>query len=641
MLAICAASGGAAAEAPTDNPVATFYDGPEGYPAWTDRIHWSRVINMKTYAKGANDFEKFESARDELAAKGGGVLYYPAGTYDFSTAPMDGPKGRGLMLRSGVVIRGEAPGGKPKATTGKMALATKFRFGFRKRAGGSVPRDWAFVGLAPEKGKRLKDVNDVGVCWVHLDGGVIWFGPDLKWGRSWSAAGSWKSKKAQAAWKDRAPDGTHPWDPFCGAPPLAAGYVGAGSGRFVFGCVLTNAAAMNGMVDEGFGPDGFYMAKFTPRIGVYGSRVLVANNLLPRPDKCFLYKQTTRRTRSNPPYITNKTRTSTIMFDYGKTCGVDVNKDLLGMVHDNGRCGGYFEEGVVVIDNNVFNHGHKGFNLSGEWMTVRHNRNEREYLKEGRDVYGIGAGWELTLDGHLESSYGGTGNVSDNLSRAFDTAGWNVWVDHNWMTNTGSDPGNDGEAILAQLHGGTHILSWAVTRNTHVKGDGERGYFAGWHVDCLGMLIAWNDTPGFVGTVVRGNEIADFAVIANKAAGGIRPAQGPDVPLTSAKDKPSAPKAVKAEVYQGDAVKVTWTDGSDNEAGFRVERRIAGGEWTTIAYRPPQIQAHEKNPAAWIDFLAPPGCELAYRVIAINEKDEGGAGGPTAPVVLTRPAGRE
>src|SRR5262249_11703829 len=43
---------------PTDNPIATFYSGSEGYPAWTDTIRWSQIINMKTYTKGKTDYEK-------------------------------------------------------------------------------------------------------------------------------------------------------------------------------------------------------------------------------------------------------------------------------------------------------------------------------------------------------------------------------------------------------------------------------------------------------------------------------------------------------------------------------------------------------------------------------------------------------
>ena len=120
----------AEAPCPSDNAIATFYDGPEGYPAWTDSVNWDRVIDMSAYAKGRTNFEKFENARDELAAQGGGVLYYPAGTYQFDAGPFDGPDGRGLMLRRGVVIRGEAPAAKPLAThDGSLPLRTRFIFG--------------------------------------------------------------------------------------------------------------------------------------------------------------------------------------------------------------------------------------------------------------------------------------------------------------------------------------------------------------------------------------------------------------------------------------------------------------------------------------------------------------------------------
>jgi hypothetical protein len=149
------------ADAPTDNPVATFYDGPEGYPAWTSGMRWSQVIDMSQYHKGKTNFEKFENARDELAASGGGVLYYPAGTYDFSDGPFDGPDGRGLMLKSGVVIRGEAPVGKPLAARdGRLPLKTKFVFGFQKKAGGEVPRDWNFIGLMPSRDKGPASVQN-------------------------------------------------------------------------------------------------------------------------------------------------------------------------------------------------------------------------------------------------------------------------------------------------------------------------------------------------------------------------------------------------------------------------------------------------------------------------------------------------
>jgi hypothetical protein len=761
-------------DVPTDNPVATHYPTEVGYPAWTDRVDWSNVINMKSYDKGKTNFEKFENARDELAAAGGGVLYYPAGVYDFSEGPFDGPDGRGLMLKSGVVIRGETPSGEADALSGDLKLPTRFVFGFVERsgaidvgerllleldggdirlredkktkkvvyepaslllnvaakdgkvrsdatgyrrgygrdrwpgkvkasqsgdniklaveldvrddkfpgqatyeislkvqdekatgkfigkcrdqkAGGNVsgqfttirpetPRDWNLVGLAPENGKGVKDVDTVGVCWVHLEGAVVYFGPDIQWGSSWAAADSWKSAYALFPWSHRKPDGTHPWDPFAGGGKVLKGM---GDGRLVFGCQFEDAAVLNESVtmgrpdyQEGFGPGGYYMYKFGPRIGAYGSRVFIANNVLAKSrGRNFKYQQTTRRTfpsGGGSGMGFDSPRTSTILFDYNKTCGIDVNKSLLGLTKDAGigpATEGYFFPGVAVIDNYVYNNGHKGFNLSGNWVTIARNHNERQMLREGCDPERIG-GWELTLDGHLETSPGGNGAISDNLSRAFDLGGKNVWIHKNTYNNLGSDPGNDGEGILCQAHGGTQIYSWAITYNKHEKGDGESGYIGGWDVNMAGALFGWNEIPGWIGAAkAASRKSADTSFVGNRAGGGEQPMAGAQVGDPGG--RPTPPKYVDAKQYEGDAVEIAWHDAARNEVGFRVDRRIEGGEWRTIAYRPPQITGHAENPPKWIDFLAPSGVPLAYRVVALGGNDnDDGASESTRPVTI-------
>lgn len=657
-LSIVASDIARAESPPTDNPVATFYSGDTGYPAWTDQIQWSNVIDMKTFDQGKTEFERFEKARDRLAAEGGGVLYYPAGTYDFSDGPFDGPNGRGLMLRSGVVIRGEAPAGKPLATFGKLDLPTKFVFGFRHRKdavdiGGrssikpETPRDWNLIGLMPERGKRISEIENVGVAWVHLVGAVVYFGPDIEWGRTWATAGSWKSAYVKRSWANRKPDGTHPWDPFAGGGKTLAG---VGSGRLVFGSVLEHAAVLNESVKmgrpdypDGFGEDGFYMHKFGPRIGAYGRDVFVANNRLPiSRGHNFKYRQTTRRTfpagKGNsmgfdPPHET------TILFDYNKTVAIQVNKTMLGTTKASitGKASaGYFAEGVVVIDNYVYNNGHKGFDVSGNWVTIARNHNERQMLREGKDPEGIG-GWELTLDGHLESSPGGNGAISDNLSRAFDLAGKNVWVHENSYNNLGSDPGNDGEGILCQAHGGSQIYSWAITHNRHDKGDGETGYIGGWNVDVAGALFGWNVLPGWIGLAAgKDRQSTDVAFVGNRAGGGVKPMNGAQVGDTGGRLKP--PIMINVAAFEKSAVRVTWSDTSDNEAGFRVDRKIDDGGWTTIVYRPPRIQGDKNNPQMWIDYLAPSDRPLVYRVVAVNSKDnDQGASDPTPAITLSKP----
>jgi len=158
--------------------------------------------------------------------------------------------------------------------------------------------------------------------------------------------------------------------------------------------------------------------------------------------------------------------------------------------------------GVAVIDNYVYNNGHKGFNLSGNWVTIARNHNERQKLREGYDPERI-CGWELTLDGHLETSPGGPGYISDNLARAFDLGGRNLWVHRNTFNNLGSSPGNDGEGILCQAHGGTQVYSWSVTYNDHEKGDGNSSYIGGWDVNMAGVLFGYSVTVegAFIGSM--------------------------------------------------------------------------------------------------------------------------------------------
>lgn len=607
---------------PTDNPVATYYSGPEGYPAWTDGVNWKHVINMATYAKGKTAFEKFEKARDALS-EGGGVLYYPAGTYDFTTAP----SGRGLMLCHDVFIRGEAPAGHPLAAEGKLDLPTKFIFNFRQRGGGKVPSDWNFIGVEVEKGKGLKDINHLGIAWVHLVGASIAFGPQVDWGKTWATSNSLLSDKVKKGADARQPDGTYPIDALAGGGKK---YKGAGKGRLVFGCVLEDSAVLDDFSDPGYGPNGFSTSSQCARIAVYGSNVLVANNLLPRSRRNFKY-----------PQKTTAKEKSTVVFDYGKTIGIDINKELLAGARADGTCPGYFEEGVVVRDNYVFNHGHTGYNIGGKWVTIAGNRNERAFLRQNDDVYDLGASGVLTLDG-----WQAAGPDSDNRSRAFDLAGRDLWIDGNRFDNTGSMPGKDGEGIVGRERDGTPIFSWAITHNVHTRGVGAPGGMGGLDADCHGLLIAWNQTPGWVGDLVDHKDVkmTDCAFLANKC-GRIVPDEktitrlGLRAPLTAVSGPPSAPASVTAAVYQGDAVVVAWEPGSDGAAGYRVDRRIADGKWQVIAYRPPRLQGDPDNPQEWVDFTAPPGKELTYRVVAIDADDnDKAASKPTEVVTLTMPA---
>jgi hypothetical protein len=157
---------------------------------------------------------------------------------------------------------------------------------------------------------------------------------------------------------------------------------------------------------------------------------------------------------------------------------------------------------------------------------------------------------------------------------------------------------------------------------------GAAGSVGSTNADCHGLLIAWNETPGWVGNrLTAPAKMADCAFVANKCLQTMpdkktAAARGVPAPLTvSPPMAPGPPTKVRAEVYQDDAIKISWLPGSGEAIGYRVERRIATGKWHVIAYRPPHLQGDPRNAQAWVDFTAPTGKDLTYRVAAINAND--------------------
>jgi hypothetical protein len=705
---------------PTDNPVATYYNGDEGYPAWTDKINWNNVIDMSTYSTGANDFEKFENAGDQLYGMGGGVLYYPAGTYDFSDIPQ-GPNGRGLLLKNGVVIRGEAPSTDKEAIKasfirynesaempsasiredhGLKALGTVFQFPFvdvsseitiveyDKDGHAEVPDMWNFVGLQPGAGEGVRDVDYVGICWVHMVGGGIFFGPDraaFDSPKTYENGGGWLSKNiycdgsgtdlwTDENWKNRTYDGTHPFDPWtCDYSDYRRG----AKGRLIMGCWFDNVTTNASIMDKcnkypAYGPR-LHQGRFVSRITVYGSEVFVANNVLSKPTKCFMFQ--------NDIYTDNKAytvlETKTLMFDYANCLGIDVNKQVAASTNEDDIANSYlYEEGVIVRDNYVFQTGNKPYELGCKWGVFQNNiaYHPKQYM-EGDQIYDYLSTLTWTFD------YGGCRRVccqDDMMARGFDVGGQYVWMDNNWWDATSTGPRtltNDGEGILIQRNNHeVNCFGWAFTNNA----EGHRGNQGGvvlYDVHGVGVMMAWNtinqDIQGLSSGVgaekIQSNYTADFSVVQNYLEDGTE--------LTSAecatkwmncddgeinvqdymKDCPTGTPTPPLNITAtpeplNNRILVEWTaDESDhNEIGFRIDRSTNSGPWTTISYRPRHEwtgtfnfngYTGDLNEQAWADYTAPYGKSFKYRVVSIkcNDDDSQAIEIPTDVVLGVKP----
>ena len=156
---------------PTDNPYKTRYGG-EGH--WTDSLPWNSVHNAVSEFNiipndGLDDSATVANALSSLSNAGGGVLFFPAGTYDFSG---------GLRLRKGVILRGETP-----ALTAKdSGYAPPTRFEFPKyvfdstaNGGNGVGNNTAF--------KRITvvgaEASDLGIVNIDINRAGISISPNF------------------------------------------------------------------------------------------------------------------------------------------------------------------------------------------------------------------------------------------------------------------------------------------------------------------------------------------------------------------------------------------------------------------------------------------------------------------------------
>jgi hypothetical protein len=146
------------AEAPsTDNPAAAYQLG------WTDQIQWSCVVSIQDF-QGKDWDEKITAAQQALVEKGGGVIYFPPGVYEFRQT---------IKLRTGIVLRGAAPMAAADARDALYALPTKIEFPQYKPTftGEGTPNNTAFQGieLAEPAGVSNCGVVNLAINRGHID----------------------------------------------------------------------------------------------------------------------------------------------------------------------------------------------------------------------------------------------------------------------------------------------------------------------------------------------------------------------------------------------------------------------------------------------------------------------------------------
>lgn len=413
-----------ASSPPLDNPLARYK------LEWTDSLKWADVDSVEVPAGKTAD-EAFNAAQEKAVARGGGVVYFPPGTYRFADT---------LLLKGGVVIRGADPQGVLEARDEKYDPPTKFEFpkyAFRAEGDGT-PIASAFKGI------ELADpatASNCGVVNVAIERGHIHLGE----GEEHRAGGR----------------------------------------RVVAGCVLRNAAqAAKDVPDAAIGqhPWQRWTNRFGAAISVKSAEhLLIANNRIPKSgEESFLQKgyvlQGRKKERVEPP--------DGVLFDTDNRPGIAANDCGLGgggADDPNGTPETHpwgFRKGMVIRDNYIFATGRCAITFTGDGVYCGFN-----VIRFAKDV----VRWTATG----KTAVGGTGT---NDNRAVQMRGWRWTLEGNdyevWRNKAG-DTGyyiNDGEGLMHEDHVNSTVLDSKLIGN---KGNSYLSIYKCAGID--GLLVQGNE----------------------------------------------------------------------------------------------------------------------------------------------------
>lgn len=419
-------------------------DAPRSDPArhlklpWTAGFPWSNVVDI-TRCPGDDWHAKLEAAQRAVVSMGGGVVYFPPGTYRFRDH---------LRIQDGVVLRGADPGMVASAHSEQYDPPTRFEFPRYEPLleGDGTPIDRAFKGIYlhnPAGGAYT------GVVHLSIQRGHIHLGE-------------------------------------------GEGYR-CGANRIVFGCVLRNAAVADPAVP--YLADGQHAwQRFTARhhaaIDVKASEnLLVANNRLPRSgdDNFVMPGYVLRKVRDRVPVFD-------VTFDYDNRPGLYVNHYCVGGAGGSGNDGTPethphgFRRGIVIVDNYVYHTGRMAIGFCGDGVLCARNVTRLE-----KDV------WRPTATGRDMTTGAST---NDNRAIEMRGWRWTVEdndceVHRNWAADRAYYI-NDGEGLMHEDHCNSTIVDARLLRN---KVNSYLSIYKCGPID--GLLIEGNDVsvPGQIADI--------------------------------------------------------------------------------------------------------------------------------------------
>lgn len=432
---------------PKNNPIAHLNLG------WTDELAWERCLDITT-VDGAGEFwdARLVKAQKRLAQEGGGVVFFPPGTYHFKDD---------IQLLTGIILRGADPEEVVSAHEPQYSPASRFEFPRYKPlfSGDGTPISTAFKGIVVDQAATAKNC---GVVNLNINRGYIRMHEDSE----------------------------HR----------------CGPNRLVFGCVLRNAAGAESSIPRtSMDQPGWlrYTAKFRAAINVTASKnAVVANNRIPQSgDDNFMMHDYPLKNRDK------KLVPFDVLFDYDNRPGIYLNHQSIGGAGASGNDGTPetypwgFRHGLVVRDNYVYNTGRFAIGFCGDGVVCVNN-----VIRFAKDAF------RPTVTG-THVSYGSSTN--DNRAVEMRGWRWIVEDnDYEVYSNWCSDRNyriNDGEGLMHEDHCNSSIRDSRLVNN---RGNSYLSLFHCGAID--GLHIDGNDisTPGNISdiyvTAPRHNQSGDF-----------------------------------------------------------------------------------------------------------------------------------
>jgi hypothetical protein len=147
-----------------------------------------------------------------------------------------------------------------------------------------------------------------------------------------------------------------------------------------------------------------------------------------------------------------------------------------------------------------------------------------------------------------------------------------------------------------------------IELNWNDNSDNETGFIIERGGSYAQINYVSSDTTTFTDIEIFTDTEYSYRVRAYNEAGESRPSNQVSAVVAGF---PDAPSYLEAAAVSSSQINITWEDNSDNETGFRIERKIAGGAYS-------QIESVAKNITAFADTGLTSNTKYYYRIRAYN-----------------------